>query len=390
MLGKLGDTLKETLEKITRSTSIDSRLIDELVRDIQRALLQADVNVKLVFSLTQEIKKRITQEETPTSVTKKEHLVNIVYEELSNFLGEGKEIPKVTEKTTMMLVGLFGSGKTTTIGKLAKYFVKRGKKVAVVQLDVWRPAAYEQLQQLAEKANATVFGNPNEKNPIEIYRKIKTQLEKFDVVLVDTAGRDALSNELIDEIKQIYQEVQPAQTLLVLSADIGQTAQQQATAFHDACGVNGVIITKLDGTAKAGGALSACAISSAPVMFIGIGEKIDEFELFEPKRFVGRLLGMGDITTLLEKVKESVDEETAEDLGKKFLKGEFNLLDLYEQMTAMRKMGPLSKIMELLPGTGKLKLPKEALDVQDEKIKKWRFAMDSMTKKELEEPDVLV
>ncbi len=390
VLDKLGDSLKGTLQKIAGSVFVDERLINELVRDIQRALLSADVNVKLVFTLTDNIKKRITNEQTPASITKKEHLINIVYEELVKFLGEEEYNIDTSKKPfTLMLVGLFGSGKTTTAGKLGKHFQKRGLKVAMISTDTWRPAAFQQLKQVGDQVNLPVFGNPDEKDPVAIYNQFKDELEQYDIVIVDTAGRDALSDELIEEIKSITEAVQPDESMLVISADIGQTAEKQATAFHDTCNVKSVTITKLDGTAKGGGALSASAVSGAKVAFIGVGEHVDDLEAFNPKRFVGRLLGMGDIETLLEKAKEAIDEDTAEDLGKKFLKGEFNMLDLYEQMAAMKKMGPLSKVVDMIPGMGNMGLSKDMLEQQQGKIESWRYIMDSMTKRELEEPDTI-
>jgi len=284
---------------------------------------------------------------------------------------------------------LFGNGKTTTAGKLAHFFKKRGKKVALITTDTWRPAAFDQLQQLSKQVNAEFFGDKSEKNPAKIYKKFEKDLEKFDIVIVDTAGRDALNDELIKELNSINKAVNADETLLVLGADIGQAAENQAKTFNENCKVTGVVITKLDGTAKGGGALIACSVTKAPVKFIGVGEKIDALEEFKPEGFVGRLLGMGDLESLLEKAQQAIDTDQAEDLGKRFLKGEFNLLDLYEQMSAMKKMGSLSKIVEMIPGMGQLKLPKEALDVQQGKLEKWKIAMQSMTKQELEEPDVM-
>jgi len=390
VLDKLGDSLKNTLQKIAKSVFVDEKLINELVKDIQRALLQADVNVKLVFSLSNKIKERIKDEKTPAGLTQKEHLVNIVYEELTAFLGgEGYKIEITRKPFKIMLVGLFGSGKTTTAGKLAKFFQKRGFKVALVQTDTWRPAAYDQLEQLAKQLKAPMFGIKGEKDPIKILEKYDSELKKYDIVLVDTAGRDALSDELITELTKISKKVKADENLLVLSADIGQAAESQTKKFHDTCKVSGVIITKLDGTAKGGGALSACSVTDAPVKFIGIGEKADDLEEFKPKGFVGRMLGMGDLEALLAKAKDAISEEEAEDLSKKLLKGEFNLMDLHDQMKAMKKMGSLSKIVDLVPGMGQLKLPKDVLNVQEDKLKKWGHLMNSCTKEELEEPDVI-
>jgi len=390
VLDKLGSSLKNTIEKIASSVFLDDKLINELIKDIQRALLQSDVNVKLVFELTNKIKSRAKDEKTPSGITQKEHIINIVYEELVEFLGgEGYKIDINKKPYKIMLVGLFGSGKTTTAGKLAKFFQKRAGRIALIQLDMWRPAAYTQLQQLGKQINVPVFGDPDLKDPVKIYKKFEKELKEFDLIIIDTAGRDALSDELVEELNAINKYIKADERLLVISADIGQAAQKQAEMFHDTVNVTGVIATKMEGTAKGGGALSACSVTKAPVKFIGVGEKINDFEEFNPKGFVSRLLGMGDLEALLEKAKDAINEEDAKDLGKKFLKGDFNLIDLYEQMQAMNKMGPLSKIAELIPGMGQLKLPKGALETQQEKLERWRHIMNSCSRKELESPDII-
>ncbi|HLD40329.1 MAG TPA: signal recognition particle receptor subunit alpha [Candidatus Nanoarchaeia archaeon] len=389
VLEKLGDSLKNTLSKISKSLFVDEKLINELVKDIQRALLQSDTNVQLVFDLSKKIKERAS-ETTPAGITKREHLITVVYEELTNFLGKEAHEIKITKKPTLiMLVGLFGSGKTTTAGKLAKFYKKRGYKIAVMQTDTWRPAAYDQLEQLAKDVGVDFLGIKKEKDPVNIYLAFEKKLKEYDLVIVDTAGRDALSDELIKELDQLHQAVKADEKLLVISADLGQAAQKQAQAFHDTCGVTGVIVTKLEGTAKGGGALSACAVTKAPIVFLGVGEKQDDLELFHPQRFVGRLVGMGDLESLLEKAKEVMTEENAQDMQEKFMKGDFNLIDLYQQMQSMKKMGSFGKIMEMIPGLGSLKMPKEMLDVQEGKLEKWRYAMNSMTKEELEDPETI-
>jgi len=390
VLEKLGESLKNTLSKIASAVFVNEKLINELIKDIQRALLQADVNVKLVFELTQKIKERALKEEVPGGLTKKEYLIKIVYEELTNFLGKESHKIEITKKPfKIMMVGLFGSGKTTTTGKLAKYFTKRGFKVALVGLDIHRPAAMDQIEQVGHKANVPVFLNKKVKASLKIWNEFKDQYNKYDILIIDTAGRDALSKDLIQEIELLNREIKPDERLLVISADIGQAAQSQAEQFHKSCNITGVIATKMDGTAKAGGALSACAVTEAPIKFIGVGEKIDDLELFNPPGFVSRILGMGDIEALLDKAKEAMSEEEAVDMGKKFMSGKFTLIDLYEQMNAMKKMGPLNKIMEMVPGFSQIKLPKEALQVQEGKLEKWKFVMDSMTKSELEDPEII-
>ncbi|HII71586.1 TPA: signal recognition particle protein Srp19, partial [Candidatus Woesearchaeota archaeon] len=273
VLENLGSSLKETLSKISKAVFVDEKLINELVKDIQRALLQSDVNVKMVFELSKKIKDRIKNEDAPAGLTKKEYLIKIVYEELVNFLGEKPAAIEISKKPTkIMLVGLFGHGKTTTSGKLAKYFQKRGNKVALISTDTWRPAAYEQLRQLGAQINVPVFGNPKAKHPVDVYEEFEPRLKEFDVVIIDTAGRDALNDELIDELNDINSAVQADERLLVIGADVGQAAEKQAETFHETCNVTGVIITKLEGTAKGGGALIACSITGAKVKFIGVGE----------------------------------------------------------------------------------------------------------------------
>ncbi|MFT4326084.1 MAG: signal recognition particle protein Srp54 [Candidatus Woesearchaeota archaeon] len=398
VLDKLGDSLRGTLKKLANTVFINDTVLNEIIKDIQRALIQSDVNVKLVLSLTNTIKDRAKNEELPTGLSKREQLINIVYEELTQFLGGEFEPLKIGTKKpfTIMLVGLFGNGKTTAIGKLGKYYTKRGFKVAAIQTDTWRPAAFEQLKQNSEKAGITFFGespDPSRKTdptyPTELFQKYEKSLQKFDIILVDTAGRDALSEDLITELTTLHKAVKPDETLLVMNADIGQTAEKQAQAFHDSCGVSGVIISKMDGTAKGGGALSACAITKAPVKFIGTGEKIDDLEEFKPKNFVGRLLGMGDLEALLEKAQEAMNEEDAEDLAKRMMKGQFTLKDLYEQMQAMKKMGPLTKVVDMIPGMGGMNLPKEAIKEQEQKMESWKILMDSCTKEELNNPEII-
>ncbi len=388
---KLGQSLKGVLKKIAGAPLVDEKLVNEIVKELQRALLHADVNVKLVFELSKDIKERASSKEIPKNISYRDYLVKIVYEELTKFLGGETKGVKIGKERPfkIMLVGLFGNGKTTTAGKLAGYYSKRGFKVAMVGLDVHRPAAMKQLKQLGDKLKIKTFVDETEKKPEDIWKKYKSELKAFDIVIFDTSGRDALSEDLVKEIENINKTIKPNENLLVISADLGQTAEKQAEQFHKSCGITGVVATKMDGTAKAGGALSATAVTGAPIKFIGVGEKTSDIEEFDPEGFVGRLLGMGDIKALLEKAKEIMSEEEAQDLGKKFLKGDFNFLDLYEQLSAMKKMGPLKKVMEMIPGMGNMKLPKDMLEVQDEKLKKWKHIMKSMTKKELEDPDLM-
>ncbi len=391
VLDNLSTSLKNSLKKITSALFVDERTVDELVKDIQRTLLAADVNVQLVFNLTSKIKERFKEEKPTKEQPKREFLIHIVYDELTKLLGGEKDEILIQQKKPfkIMLMGLFGSGKTTSIAKIANYYKKRNYKIATLGLDVHRPAAPLQLKILSDQVGVHCFIDEKEKDPVKIYKKFEQQYKNYDILIVDTAGRDALLQELIDEIESLNKIIQPDERLLVIPAELGQTAQRQAEQFHKSCEITGVIVTKMDGTAKAGGALSACSASGAKIKFIATGERPNDLETFNPPNFVSRLLGMGDLEALLEKAKEAISEEKSRDMEKRLLRGEFNLVDLYEQMQAMSKMGSLSKLMELVPGMSQLKLPKEVLDVHEDKLKHWKYCMNSMTKKELEEPEII-
>ena len=389
VLDRLSDSLKNALKKLT-SGKVDKEAVEKLTEEIKKSLISADVSIKLSKEISEKIQKRALKEKVAGGLTAKEHTLNIVYEELTSLLGDKfEEINTETKPTKLMLVGLFGAGKTTTAGKLAKFYKKRGKKIALVQTDTWRPAAYAQLKQLSEALKVDFYGDPKETNPAKIYKSFEKDLEKYELIIVDTAGRDALNSELTDEIKAIDKSVSAQEKLLVLSGDIGQAAEKIAESFHDSVGVTGVIITKLDGTAKGGGSISAAAVTDAKVKFIGIGEKLDALEEFKPKNFVSRLLGMGDLETLLEKAKDAIDSETAEKTAKNIMKGEMSFNDLYQQMEALQKMGPLGQVANMIPGMGKMNIPKSALKEQEEKMKVWKYLMDSMTNKEKDNPSLI-
>jgi len=388
VLDKLSNSLKDTLSKIKNSISVDRNLVEEILKEIQKALLSADVNVRLVLEITKNIRKKAINEDIKT-LNKKEHLITIIYEELTTFLGNDVDFELKKEQNRIMLVGLYGQGKTTTSGKLANYFKNRSKKVALISTDSWRPAAYEQLKQLGKQIEIDVFGDPKEKNPDKIYLKFKNKLSNYDIIIIDSAGRDSLNEELVEEITNLNKTVDPTDTFLVLGADVGQTAQKQAEMFKEKLNISGVIITKLDGTGKGGGALSACSIVKAPVKFIGVGEKIEDLEKFNSKKFVSVLLGMGDIESLIEKAKLVIDEKKAKNMESRMREGQFNLDDLYEQMKAMKKMGSMSKLMNMIPGFSSMKIDKAMLGNQEGKMEKWRIAMDSMTRKEKENPETI-
>ncbi len=379
------ESLKDVVRKITRSSTVDKKLVEEVVKDIQRALIKADVNVRQVKEISDAIKKRALSEDVLPTFNAREHIIKIVYEELMRGIGEGLEIP--LKKSKIMLVGLQGSGKTTTTAKIAKYFKDKGLKTAVVTADTWRPAAYEQLKQLAEAYNIPFYGEKNEKDAVKIVENAIKNLRDYDMLIVDTAGRHALEKELIDEMVEIAKVLQPDYKFLVLDAAIGQLASKQAKAFHEAIGIDGIIITKFDGTAKGGGALSAAREIGIPIAFIGSGEKVEDFEKFDPAGFVSRLLGMGDIKALLEKVERVVSEEDLD--PEAFLKGTFTLKDVYKQIEAMGKMGPIKKIFDLLPFGFGMNIKEDAMEMTQEKMRKFKVIMDSMTEEELLNPKII-
>jgi len=387
VLEKLSNAITSSVKKITNAIFVDKKLIDEIIKDIQRSLIEADVNVELVFELSQKIRK-LAIDENIKGIEKKEQLIKLIHDQIQILLGEGKEL-KLKKEDKILLLGLFGAGKTTTIAKLGFYYAKRGKKVACLGLDTQRPAAMDQLEQMAKKASIACFIDKKEKNPLKIYDKYKEELEKYDLVLVDTAGRDGLNKDLISEIKSIEKKVKPNYRILIMPADIGQSAKTQASEFQKALSIDGVIITRMDGTAKAGGALTACAETKAPVFFIGVGEKIHEFETFDPESFISRLLGMGDLKGLLEKVHSAVDEKQQKRIEERLKEGKFTLLDLYTQLESMSKMGSFDKLMGMIPGLGQAKIPESALAKQEEKMKHWKHAINSMTEEEIENPEVL-
>lgn len=388
VLDNLGDSLKRTLKKIANAVHVDAQLIKEVVRDIQRALLQSDVNVKLVLELSKKIEQRALEEKPPAGMTNREHVIHIVYDELVHIVGASRELS--IKKQIIMMVGLYGQGKTTSSGKLATYFKRKGLRPALIAGDVHRPAAYEQLKQISEQVEVLFYGDKTEKKAVKV---IRDGIDKFkrtaDVIIVDTSGRHKLEDDLISEMKDIFKAIKPDEKLLVMDAAMGQQAGPQAKAFNDAIGITGIVLTKLDGTAKGGGALSAASEVGAPIVFVGTGEHSGDFERFDPSGFISRLLGMGDIRSLLERAEESMKGKDAEKTARKLMSGKFNLNDMYEQMNMISGMGPLSKVAEMLPGGMSGKLKKVDMDETQNKLKKFRIIMDSMTNEERENPELI-
>ncbi len=392
VLESLGSAMRNALRKVMRAPIVDERVVRELIRDVQRALLQADVNVKLVFQLSRRIEERFIKETLPPGISRRELLIKIVYDELVNLLG-GESAPKVMPSGKrpyiIMLVGIQGSGKTTSAAKLALFYKKRGLRVALVCADNYRPGALAQLKQLGEQIGVPVYGEEHSSSAIELaIRGVKKfRSEGLDVIIIDTAGRHKEEKELIEEMKLMASAIKPNEIMLVIDGTIGQQAMIQAKAFHEATSIGSIFVTKLDGSARGGGALSAVAATGAPIKFIGVGEKVDEIEVFNPARFVSRLLGMGDLESLVEKVK-AAQATLSMDIAQKFLSGRFTLRDLLEQLKAIRRMGPLSKLLKLLPGFSYM-MPEGFEEFSEEKLKKFIAIMQSMTGEELEKPEII-
>ncbi len=389
-LENLGKSLNDAVKKLLRLAVVDEKAIKELVHDLQRGLIQSDVNVNLVLQISQAVEKRSLDEKLPPGISRREHVIKVLYEELTRFLGE--EPSKLTiepgKTRVIMLVGIQGTGKTTAAVKLSRFYQKRGMRPAIVCADTYRPGAYDQLKQLADKVNVPVYGEPASKN---VLKTVKNGMESFtdlkhDLIIVDTAGRHKDERELMTEMKDLAEQIKPDEIILAVDASIGQAAMSQAKAFNATTKIGSIFVTKLDGTAKGGGALSAVAATNAKIKFIGTGEKIDDLEQFIPSNFVGRLLGMGDIKALVDKVREA-EVIVPEKKVRAFLEGKFTLKDMYDQMVAVRKMGPLKKLMGMVPGG--MNLPDDAMEVAEKRLDSWRVIIQSMTRNEIEDPKLV-
>ncbi|MCW1299230.1 MAG: signal recognition particle receptor subunit alpha [Candidatus Parvarchaeum sp.] len=380
----LSNRLKEGIKKLLNSTGNEK--IEEVLTDIQTALIEGDVDKNTVEKLMKKIREDIKSNKGKGLVTR-EKVIDVIYNDLVEIVGNDEtkiNIDSVPFK--ILLVGLFGSGKTTTAAKLANYYKKRGYRVLLLGLDTFRPAAYQQLEQLSKQINVKIMGGGTD--PVKAIKGAMGSFKNFDVVIADSAGRDILDNELVKEIKEVKETLKPNNVTLVIPADLGQNAAIQVKGFHELLDINNIILTKTDGTANGGGALTAAYISGAKVTFIGTGEKINDLEEFDPKKLVSKLLGLEGLESLLEKAKEEniqVNEESA----KRVIKGEFNLMDVYEQYSSAKKIGSPQKIAEMMPGVPSSGKTKELLERQEENIGKFITLMDSMTKEELENPKVI-
>ena len=401
MLDNLRSSLGAALKKLVGASDVNEELIDSLCKDVQRALLQSDVNVRLVLNITQNLKKRSLEESPPKGLSRKDHIVSILYDELSRLMGytgdksaQSKEPEKQVisfspgKLNIVLMFGIQGSGKTTVAAKLARWLTKQGYHVGVIGADTWRPGALTQLKLNCVKITVEVSGDENNKDAPSIVNNGINHFKDagLDVVIIDTAGRHKDEAELLEEMKSMYNMSKPDLILLVIDGTIGQQAYSQAKSFHDTVPVGGIIITKLDGTAKGGGALAASAVTGAKIFFIGNGERIDDLEEFSPTRFVGRLLGMGDIKAILDLAKD-LELQADENQSKRVLSGKMTIEDFYSQMESVGKMG-FRNIIDNMPGLSGL-VKEDQLDVIQGKLEKWRYIIQSMTKQEKKSPEVI-
>ncbi|HZW57015.1 MAG TPA: signal recognition particle receptor subunit alpha [Nitrososphaerales archaeon] len=391
MLDKIKDGLQSAINRLVGAPTVDEKEIKEFVRDVQRTLLYGDVNVKIVIEVCQRIEKRALEEKPPPGLPRKDHIVKILYEEFQKTLGEEGRLDLPTNRmNTLLMIGIQGSGKTTTVGKLSRLLSKRGYRVGVVAADTFRPGAITQLKTLCSSISVPVYDEGDEKDSSKV---AKRGLEYFaeqrsNLVIVDTAGRHKEERGLLDEMVQISKAVSPDMVFLVVDGTIGQAAFAQAAAFHKAVPVGGIILTKMDGAAKGGGALAAAAATGARVFYMGTGERIDDLEPFSPTRFVGRLLGMGDLQALLERAKD-LESLADEKQVKRMMSGKLTMNDFLTQIESVKKMGSLRKILESLPGFSQLDVKEQNIEEIEGKMKYWRAMIQAMTKVEREDPDLL-
>lgn len=404
MLDNLRTGLRSAIKKIVRASDINEDLINSLCKDVQRALLQSDVNVKLVLEITNRIRDRAINEEPVKGLTRKDHIITILYGELATLLGYSGQTIKNIDKSqnpeeriinfepnrqsTVLMLGIQGSGKTTVTAKVARWLLKHGYSVGVIGADTWRPGALTQLRMNCSRINVEVYGDETNTNAIDIVKKgLKHfKIQNIDVIIIDTAGRHKEESSLLEEMREMRNEIHPDLVLLVIDGTIGQQAINQAKAFHEAAVVGGIIVTKLDGTAKGGGVLSASAVTGAKVMFVGTGERIDDLEVFSPTSFVGRILGMGDIKAILEMAR-GLELQADENQARRLLSGKMTIEDFYAQMENVGRMG-IRNVIDNLPGMSGM-VKEDQLDALEVKMEKWRFIIQSMTKDEKKNPEIV-
>jgi len=386
----LAGKLQSALKKLTSKGKLSESDVKETMREVKLALLEADVNFMVVKNLVKKISERAVGHEIMESLTPGQQVIKIVNEELTALMGgsQSKIVMAPKPPTIIMMVGLQGAGKTTTCGKLGKLFKGQGKKILLVACDIYRPAAIRQLEVVGEKVGIEVFQR-GQKNPVDIAREAVEYANSagYDIVIIDTAGRLHINEELMDELDNIKQEVQPHEILLVVDAMTGQDAVNVAQSFNEKLGIDGVILTKLDGDTRGGAALSVKAVTGKPIKFAAMGEKLDDLEPFHPDRMASRILGMGDVLSLIEKAQANIDAQKAQELEQKLRSQQFTFDDFLEQLQQLKKMGPLSEIIGMIPGINTSKLA--GIDLDDSHLVKTEAIIQSMTREERNNPSII-
>jgi signal recognition particle subunit SRP54 len=389
----LADRLQNTMQKIRGKGKVTEADVKEMMREVRLALLEADVNFKVVKDFVKKVTERAIGQEVVKSLTPGQQVIKVVKEELTELMGgeQSKIAASNRPPTVIMMVGLQGAGKTTTTGKLANLLRKKyNRKPLLVAADIYRPAAINQLETLGKQLSMPVFSLGDQVSPVEIARQAiaKAKEDHNDYVLIDTAGRLHVDENLMDELKQIKELSKPDEIFLVVDAMTGQDAVNVAQSFNEQLGLTGVVLTKLDGDTRGGAALSIRAVTNTPIKFVGLGEKLDALEPFHPERMASRILGMGDVLTLIEKAQANVDEEKAKELEKKMRTASFTLDDFLDQLGQVRKMGPLDEILKMMPGANKIK-GMNNLQIDEKQISHVEAIIQSMTKNEKTHPEII-
>ncbi|HYF83122.1 MAG TPA: signal recognition particle protein [Clostridia bacterium] len=387
----LADKLQQTLKKLRGAGKLNEKDVKDAMREVKMALLEADVSFKVVKDFINKVTERAVGHDVLESLTPGQQVIKIVNEQMTELMGNTNSKIMFSSKppTILMMVGLQGAGKTTTCGKLGLILKKQGKNPLLVACDVYRPAAIKQLQVVGGQVGIEVFEMGDKVNPLDISKAAAAHALKNgnDVVIIDTAGRLHINEELMDDLVDIKSNVRPTEILLVVDSMTGQDAVNVAESFNEKLGIDGVILTKLDGDTRGGAALSVKAITGKPIKFAGMGEKMDELEPFHPDRMASRILGMGDVLSLIERAQSAFDEKSAMEMQKKLRTQQFDFDDFLEQLQQMKKMGPLSSILEMIPGMNPNKM--KGMEVDDKELVKVEAIIRSMTKKERQNPDII-
>jgi signal recognition particle subunit SRP54 len=390
------ERIKEAVIRFVKGSDPYEQAVEAFIRELQKSLIQADVNVKLVFDLSNRIREQARSSEPPPGFSRRDWFIKIVYDNLAEIFG-GDRIPSAAppkQPYVILMVGIQGSGKTTTCAKIAYYYKKLGYRPCLVAADTYRPGAFEQLSQLASLIAVPIYGEPGSSDPVGIAVRGVDALVKrgCNIVIVDTAGRHGYGSEkaLLDEMKSVADAIKPDEVMLVLDATIGQRAYDLAKRFHETVPIGSIVVTKLDGSARGGGALSAVAATGATIKFIGTGEKVEELEVFNPRRFVSRILGLGDIEGIIEKFRALEESRELERrISRAISTGRLSLADVYVQIRSILRMGPLAKILQMIPGLSASIIGDEEAKIGEKKMRKWINIMDSMTYEELENPKII-